>query len=222
MTFKVGGCAVVLARKYVVILVGLVGTILVVYLLRSTVHLKSNSVAEVHKGPASNATWEDFLFECGPRTSLRQRATVARPFEEKFRRKTFNWSGEVHSIKEGVDVLFLRTKSVVMVRMNPPRHSRGDLPDVALLFGEERFREVAALNPGDWVNFEATMQAHGYRGDPEVMTMWHIAAVKRPSLLGSRGPVVAIRSRPPDVEQTKTVVESTASQGNISDNAESP
>merc|ERR1712194_438382 len=85
----------------------------------------------------------------------------------------------------------LRTKSVVMLRMNPPRHSRGDSPDVALLFGEDRYREVAALTPGDWVNFEATMQAHGYRGDPEVMTMWHIAAVKRPSLLGNKDALVA-------------------------------
>ena len=28
--------------------------------------------------------------------------------------------------------------------------------------------QVAELNPGDWVEFEASMTAHGHRGDPEV------------------------------------------------------
>merc|ERR1719436_1364382 len=86
MTFKIGGCAVVLARKYVAILVGLVGSILLVYLLRSTVHL--NTVAEVQKGPASMLTWDDFLFDCGPRTTLRHRASTARAFEDRFRKRT--------------------------------------------------------------------------------------------------------------------------------------
>merc|ERR1712083_60384 len=95
----------------------------------------------------------------------------------------FTWEGEVHTIREGLDVLFVRTKNVVMVRMYPPRYTRRDSPDIALLFGEDRFVEVAALNPGDWVSFEATMQAHGFRGDPEVMTLWHVSVVKRPSVL---------------------------------------
>merc|ERR1712048_225626 len=63
--------------------------------------------------------------------------------------------------------------------------------DVALLFGEERNNEVAALNQGDWVEFEATMTAHGYRGDPEVMTLWHIKNITRPSPLSSSAGMVS-------------------------------
>jgi len=183
MSFKIGGCAVVLARKYVAILIGLIGTIAIVYFLRSTVQL--NTMAEVERGHDSPLSWEDFLHECGPRTSLRHRTSTARAFEEKFRRKTFKWQGEVRVIREGFEVLFVKTKSVVMVKMSPPRFPRRDMPDIALIFGEERNPEVGTLEPGDWVEFEATMIAHGFRGDPEVMSLWHIRTIPRPSLLGS-------------------------------------
>merc|ERR1711862_917326 len=58
----------------------------------------------------------------------------------------------------------------------------------ALLFGEERNREVAKLNRGDWVEFEATMAAHGHHGDPEVMTLWHVGVVDRPAAGDDRVP----------------------------------
>lgn len=180
MTCKVGGCAVVLARKYVAILLGLVGIIATVYCLRSTVQM--HMAHEEHKGAPSMLTWEDFLFDCGPRTSLSHRPSTARAFEERFRRRTFKWQGEVRIIREGFDVFFVRTKSVALVQMYPPRypHRRGEHPDIALLFGEEQNREVAELSPGDWVEFEATMTAHGFRGDPELMILWHVAKAQRP------------------------------------------
>merc|ERR1711972_713960 len=70
-------------------------------------------------------------------------------------------------------------------KMYPPRFKSRDNPDVALLFGEDKNVEVAELMPGDWVEFEATMSAHGYRGDPEIMTLWHIRKVQRPDPLSS-------------------------------------
>lgn len=179
MTCKVGGCAVVLARKYVAIMLGLVGLIVTAYFLRSTIQM--NTVHE-HKGTPSMLTWEDFVFDCGPRTSLSHRPSTALLFEERYRKKTFKWQGEVRIIREGFDVLFLRTKNVLMVQMYPPRFKgrHGDHPDVAVLFGVERNKEVANLSPGDWVEFEATMSAHGFRGDPEVMVLWHIEKLTRP------------------------------------------
>lgn len=181
MTVKVGSCAIVLARKYVMIFLGLMGVIGTMYILRSTVHLQASE--GIPKGQASTLTWDDFMYDCGPRTSMamRHRTSTVRTFEERYRRRTFQWQGEVRQIREGFDVLFLRTKSVVMVRMDPARYPRRDIPDIALLFGEERNEEVAELNPGDWVEFEATMVSHGHRGDPEVMVLWHIKTVDRPA-----------------------------------------
>eukprot|EP00429_Kryptoperidinium_foliaceum_P064181 CAMPEP_0176062950 /NCGR_PEP_ID=MMETSP0120_2-20121206/31394_1 /TAXON_ID=160619 /ORGANISM="Kryptoperidinium foliaceum, Strain CCMP 1326" /LENGTH=357 /DNA_ID=CAMNT_0017396521 /DNA_START=87 /DNA_END=1157 /DNA_ORIENTATION=+ len=180
MTCKVGNCAVVLARKYVAILLGLVGVIATVYFLRSTIQM--HMAHEENKGAPSMLTWEDFLFDCGPRTSLSHRPSTARAFEERYRRRTFKWQGEMRIIREGFDVFFVRTKNVAMVQMYPPRYRqrRGEHPDVALLFGDERNREIASLSPGDWVEFEATMSAHGFRGDPEVMILWHIKKLPRP------------------------------------------
>merc|ERR1719277_369850 len=77
------------------------------------------------------------------------------------------------------------TSSVIMVRMYPSRYPRRDLPDVALLFGEDRNAEVAELNQGDWVEFEATMTAHGHRGNPEVLMLWHVKVVPKPVPLSS-------------------------------------
>eukprot|EP00927_Polykrikos_kofoidii_P001026 TRINITY_DN10372_c0_g1_i2.p1 TRINITY_DN10372_c0_g1~~TRINITY_DN10372_c0_g1_i2.p1 ORF type:complete len:421 (+),score=67.85 TRINITY_DN10372_c0_g1_i2:157-1419(+) len=181
MTFKVGGCAIVLARKYVMIALIFVSMIIGCYVLRSTVHLSGH---EMEMGPQSMLSWDDFLFDCGPRTSLGHRAATSRSFD-MYRKRTFKWQGEVNHIREGFDVFFLHTKSVVMMRMYPARYPRRDLPDVALLFGEDLNPEVAELNPGDWVEFEATMTAHGHRGDPEVMALWHIRKKEKPSPLSS-------------------------------------
>jgi len=186
MTCKIGGCAVVLARKYVAILLLLGGVIFTVYMLRSQIQL--NTAHEEHKGAPSMLTWDDFVFDCGPRTALSHRSSTGRLFEERYRRRTFKWQGEVRVIREGFDVLFVRTKSVIMIGMYPPRWSKvvpgmmSDVRnDVALLFSDDLNREVGVLNTGDWVEFEATMSAHGYRGDPEVMVLWHIAQKPRPN-----------------------------------------
>lgn len=184
MTCKIGNCAVVLARKYVAILIALVLLIVGASVLRSTLHLQM--APEFQKGAPSMLTWEDFLFDCGPKTSLRQRTGTAAAFET-YRRRTFKWQGEVKVIREGFEVMFLKTKSVMMMRMYPSRFPRRDVPDVALLFGEEVNEEVAELVPGDWVEFEATMTAHGFRGDPEVMTLWHVKKVPQPTPLSSSG-----------------------------------
>mmetsp|Transcript_30355 Transcript_30355/g.66451 ORF Transcript_30355/g.66451 Transcript_30355/m.66451 type:complete len:501 (-) Transcript_30355:121-1623(-) len=182
MTCKLGGCAVVLARKYVMIACGLFVVIFTVFILRSTMPL--DTPREVHKGPTSMLSWEEFLSDCGPRSSLRNGPRSC-PFE-KYRHRTFNWQGEVRSIREGMDIFLLKTKSLVMVRMFPPRFQRRDGPDLALLFSDDLNWAVAEVNPGDWVEFEATMQAHGRSGDPEVMSLWHIRPVEKPlSMLSS-------------------------------------
>merc|ERR1719473_1312904 len=80
--------------------------------------------------------------------------------------------------------------------MDPARYPRRDIPDIALLFGEERNEEVAELNPGDWVEFEASMVAHGHRGDPEVMVLWHIKTVKSAEAVEAAAPSEAPTEAP--------------------------
>merc|ERR1719421_279623 len=180
MTFKVGSCAVVLARKYVAILGGLIGLILLAYVFRATA---SGTGKEVPRGPDSPRTWEDFLMDCGPKSHLGPKASAMRVFQEKYYKKTLKWQGEVRQIREGVDIFFWHTKSVLLVRMHPTRYPTRDYPDIALLFGEERNKDVANFAPGDWIEFEATMSVHGRRGEPEVMTLWGARAAKKPDNL---------------------------------------
>jgi len=186
MTIKIGSCAVVLARKYVMIAAGLIAVILTVCVLRYTIPLTAKVPGHtIPKGPPSLLTWEDFLSDCGPRHSLRHRTSTARSFEEKFRRRTLKWQGEVVVIREGLEVFMIKTKSTMAVRMYPQRYPRRDQPDIEILFAEDRNKEVAVLNPGDWIEFEATMLQHGHRGDPEVMMLWHVAIAPKPSPLSS-------------------------------------
>lgn len=221
MTIKVGSCAIVLARKYVVILAGLILVIATVAVMRYTVPLTAQAPGDsIPKGPLSQLTWEDFMYHCGPRQSLRHRSSVTRAFEEKFRRRTFKWQAEVLLIREGYDIFLLRTKSVVMVRMYPQRFPRRDIPDVVLLFGEDRNREVSELAVGDWIEFEATMTSHGHRGDPEVMMMWHVALAPRPAPLSStpsRAAIEAGRSNAAEaaeLEASESPSDSAASSAN--------
>jgi len=181
MTCKVGNCAVVLSRKYVAILLGVIGLIVSFYFLRSTIQM--NTAHEEHKGEPSMLTWEDFIFDCGPKSQqLSHHVSSAKAFEERYRKRSFKWQGEVKIIREGFNIMMMKTKSVMMVQMYPSRYKirYGEHPDIALLFGDEHFHEVAELMPGDWIQFEATMSAHGFRGDPEVMVLWHVEKADKP------------------------------------------
>lgn len=117
--------------------------------------------------------------------SLRRRPSTMRAFEEKYRRKTFKWQGEVSQIREGLDLVFMKTKSIILVKMYPPRFAKRASPDVALLFGDELNAEVALLNQGDWVEFEGTVHMHGQRGEPEVLALYQVSSLPKPVPLSS-------------------------------------
>jgi len=217
MTVKIGSCAVVLARKYVMIAGGLITVIIVVCVLRSQVSLIAQAPGDmIPKGPPSQRTWENFIQHCGPRQSMKHRSSVARAFEEKFRRRTFKWQGEVLLIREGFDVFLLKTKSVVMVRMYPQRFPRREIPDVALLFGEDRNKEVSDLVVGDWIEFEATMTSHGSRGDPEVMMMWHVGVAQKPHPLSSTPTKESIEAGKREVGKSEQAAEMSDAEANES------
>lgn len=131
------------------------------------------------KGAPSLLTWEDFLHDCGPKTSLGRQAMQERTFQERYKQKTFSWQGQLHSITEGADLYFMKTNSLMILDMDPPRYPSRSA-DVVLLFSEARWQEVAKLVRGDWVRFEATFMNHGQRGQPEIFLLWHIEKVPRP------------------------------------------
>merc|ERR1719316_212965 len=134
------------------------------------------------RGPDSPLTWKDFLHDCGPRAQgqLGRKQSTVEIFHKKYHKKTFRWQGELINIREGMEIFIWRTRSILSLRMVPSRFRLRDGPDIVLLFGEEHNHEVANMSPGDWIEFEATMAAHGRRGDPEVMMLWSAKAAKRP------------------------------------------
>ncbi|KAF4746874.1 hypothetical protein FOZ63_028671 [Perkinsus olseni] len=179
LTFRIGHCAVVLARKYVVILLALVGVIGVFYMARSSGVMQP---AMIPRGPDIDVTWKDFLNDCGDRAYLGNPLHSVKAFDEKYKYKTVKWTGRVVRIREGIDLWLFKTKSFAMIKMFPPQQAyRPDVVDLILLFdGAQQRDQVALLPAGAWAEFEASLLSLGRRGGPHLLQLWSIKETERP------------------------------------------
>lgn len=177
MSFRFGSCVVVLARKYVVMLLVLGAVIGSIHYTRSAYH----PVVEVDTTKRSevvNLTWTDFMSDCGYKTYLGNPIHVTVAFNEKYKNKTFHWTGNVHHIENGFDLYFLKQKGNLFVKMDPPqvmsRHSSN--PDLRLVYKEYDAAGDAAerLKNGESFEFVATMMEVGRRGAPHTMALWEV------------------------------------------------
>ncbi|KAF4738802.1 hypothetical protein FOZ62_022803 [Perkinsus olseni] len=200
LTFRIGHCAVVLARnnfdagmplqglhqqqtemflQYVVILLALVGVIGVFYMARSSGVMQP---AMIPRGPDIDVTWKDFLNDCGDRAYLGNPLHSVKAFDEKYKYKTVKWTGRVVRIREGIDLWLFKTKSFAMIKMFPPQQAyRPDVVDLILLFdGAQQRDQVALLPAGAWAEFEASLLSLGRRGGPHLLQLWSIKETERP------------------------------------------
>ncbi|KAF4715004.1 hypothetical protein FOZ63_011492 [Perkinsus olseni] len=208
LTFRIGHCAVVLARKlpfgskadapgapvvwsrlvtvvlaipirYVVILLALVGVIGVFYMARSSGVMQPTMIP---RGPDIDVTWKDFLSDCGDRAYLGNPLHSVKAFDEKYKYKTVKWTGRVVRIREGIDLWLFKTKSFAMIKMFPPQQAyRPDVVDLILLFdGAQQRDQVALLPAGAWAEFEASLLSLGRRGGPHLLQLWSIKETERP------------------------------------------
>ncbi|EER12177.1 lipopolysaccharide-induced transcription factor regulating tumor necrosis factor alpha, putative [Perkinsus marinus ATCC 50983] len=179
LTFRIGHCAVVLARRYVVILLALVTVIGLFYVARSSGVMQP---AMVPRGPDIDASWKDFLTDCGERAYLGNPLHSVKAFEEKYKYQTVKWKGRVVRIREGIDLWLFKTKSFAMIKMFPPQQAyRPDVVDLILLFdGPQQHDEVSLIPAGSWAQFEASLLSLGRRGGPHLLQLWSIKESDRP------------------------------------------
>jgi hypothetical protein len=169
MMFKVGSCAMVLSRKYVLLLVALLLLIIGGYHFRASG--LAMQAAEVPAGEPSNRTWAQFQADCGFRSALGNPIRATATFERDYHHRLFSWAGRVLKVNAGFNLLLWQAPSLVLMRMDPPQFQYRDQADVVLSFGSKFQHTVNELHEGDHLNFEATMLALGKRGAPSTMAI---------------------------------------------------
>lgn len=186
MTFKVGSCAVVLARKYVLFLCGLISVILCIHFVRTNVNAPTPT-SNLDRTNVSSLRWEDFLKDCGYRSYLGNPIHVTAAFEEKYKNRTFHWQGVVKRYADPFSFLGLSQQGQLYVRMEPSQYPNSrDLADLVLHFdaASQPAKELAELSkrpPNTGVNFEATMFKVGKRGAAHNMALWSVYRLDDPA-----------------------------------------
>jgi len=182
MSFRIGSCAMVLARKYVVALLAMMCLIGGIHWMRRSASPATGIEAAV-RTELSDLRWEDFIKDCGFKTYLGNPIHVSVAFNEKFKNKTVHWQGAVRHMEEGFNLLGYAQPSAVFVDMEPAQFSRKrDASDLVLFFKEDK--EISAtmrhLKRGDKIDFTATMVEVGKRGAPHAMALWDVSLPSRP------------------------------------------
>mmetsp|Transcript_126519 Transcript_126519/g.219350 ORF Transcript_126519/g.219350 Transcript_126519/m.219350 type:complete len:305 (+) Transcript_126519:136-1050(+) len=179
MSLRFGSCVIVLARKWVLLLVCLSVLIGGIHTLRNSGAPNVKDADTPTRGEVQPVTWEDYSKDCGFKSYLGNPIHVTTAFKQKYKKKTFRWQGKVHHIEEGFTLLWWSQRGAIFVRMQPPQiTAKRDIPDVVLLYedsDEKISKEVYSMKKGAEFTFEASMVEVGRRGAPHTMMLWELS-----------------------------------------------
>jgi len=190
MSCRFGSCVVVLARKYVIMLLVLVALIAGVHFARGTGSARAGVDALAPRGMPITESWEDFIRDCGYKSYLGNPIHVTMAFNERYKNKTVEWEGAVHHIEEGLNLLWWSQKGAVYVRMQPPQFPhKKDMADLLLVYeeGGKVGAAVQKLKRGSYFGFQGTLLEVGRRGAPHVMTLWQVRPADPPKVASEAG-----------------------------------
>jgi len=180
MSIRLGSCVVVLARKYVLMLLVLTAIIGSIHFVRSSGGPRVG-VDAVQRNELVPLTWQDFMNDCGFKSYLGNPIHVKMAFSDKFKNRTLHWEGVVHHVEDGLSFLWFNQKGAVYVRMEPSQFpSKRDMADLVLLYndGDAVGKETEKLKRGTLIGFDATMVEVGKRGNPHVMVVWELQVLQ--------------------------------------------
>jgi len=183
MTLKFGNCAMVLSRRYLCFFITVTCCIMMFHLYRTHNNQGETSVLDLRMGEISPLSWDDFLRDCGVRSSLGNPIHVHAAFDEKYKEKTFQWSGTVEAIDLGWNYYFWRSASRIWVGM--PHHQymnvKADL-DLLFLPSDSKDLSLDDLKPKERITFIATFATQlGRRGIPHPMRLHSLERLKKTS-----------------------------------------
>jgi len=156
VTFKVGGCAIILSRTYLLgILAVMVFGICFFWVWNAPVRAQ-----RVY----TNLTWPDYLDLCGSEVYLKNSVKASLSFAQHFEGKTVEWQGYMMKTTENNSVLFRGEHSlIILVKMQPTESEIH--ADLILTMNDRDFarnvQEVASLDMGSLFKFNATFVSMG-------------------------------------------------------------
>lgn len=183
MSIRLGSCVIVLARKWVILLVGLTVLIGGIHTLRNRSTITANPSDMPDRSSPEHLEWKDFLKDCGFQSYLGNPIHVTEAFKTKFKSKTFRWQGKVHHVEQALSLLWWSQRGGVFVRMEPsqfsstPFSTKKDMPDLVLLYdsnSDKLAKQVSKLKKAEQISFEASMVEVGRRGAPHTMVLWEL------------------------------------------------
>jgi predicted RNA-binding Zn-ribbon protein involved in translation (DUF1610 family) len=178
MSLRFGSCVIVLARKWVILLVGLTCLIGGVHTMRSRGSGMANPGDVPTRSEPAPLGWEDFSKDCGFKSYLGNPIHVTMSFAEKYKAKTFRWQGKVHHVEEGFRFLWWSQSGAVFAKMQPPQFTnKREVPDLVLIYDESTeklAKEASKLRKDQQFGFEASMVEVGRRGAPHTMVLWEL------------------------------------------------
>ena len=133
---------------------------------------------ELEAGESSTKTWKEYEDECGKIAYNSNPIRAVTMYEKQWQGKSYLWEGVVQRIREGIDMFFIQTKSLLFLQM---AHAGAYVAswemsptDIVLMFDSDLNEKVAMLKPGNKISFNATLFGLGRRGSPHVMHMWDV------------------------------------------------
>jgi len=158
LSFKCGGCAIVISRKYAIVLTIIM--IIIYFFLPSSPH-----AAIVNPGgQILDTKWENYVEDCGRQALLNNGVRAKKNFETKYHANIISWKGSVQS---RVDRSRIRDPSVagaLLIKMNPT-DAKIEFPDLEIVIGNDvyhRFKdEIEPLTPMDIIEFTGKLRRIG-------------------------------------------------------------
>ncbi|KAF8821689.1 hypothetical protein IE077_001731, partial [Cardiosporidium cionae] len=171
VTVRCGSCAVILSRKYVIMLGVMTSLLLFFYGTRK--FLKVWKFPTISKGTFIDASWIEYREACGRKNQLGNSLRAEREFETKYLGRTVRWNGKVLLVANA-----FWTKTFLFIRMDPRQSRFINDPDIAVLFGDELNSVVADILPNDFIEFETTLTSLGRRGQPHFGYLWNVTKIE--------------------------------------------
>jgi len=174
LSFKCGGCAMVLSRKYAIVLTVI---LIIIYFFIPATKFPTYNV-NVGGQQLPDVKWETFVEDCGRQALLNNGVRAKKNFETKYHGNIITWRGVYQS---RIDHTRFRDPGVAeafLIKMNPT-DSKIDIPDLELIVPTivhaHHRDEIEAMVPLDILEFKASFVK---MGDDFQYHAFHIIEIK--------------------------------------------
>jgi hypothetical protein len=155
--FKCGGCAIVISRKYAIVLTAI---LIVIYFFLPA----SEAVMNPGGRDLVDLKWESYLEDCGRQAILNNGVRAKKNFDSKYNADIIHWKGAIQSKIERNRIPDPHIAEILLIKMNPT-DAKIEFPDLQLIVHPATFAKYKGLldsvEPLDILEFTAVFKRMG-------------------------------------------------------------